>query len=70
MTWSTKLPNRLKSGSRYLVTLKTSYGNMVRQAEFREIHEGCFRWFLLPNGPFEYPNVIAWMKEPKPYEGK
>lgn len=68
MTWSTKLPK--KAGGRYLITLKTSYGNEVRQADFCELHEGCFRWYVLPSGSFEYSNVIAWMKQPKPYEGK
>lgn len=62
--WATKNPPT-KNG-RYLVTLKTSFGNQVRQADRVEFPKGNWYWSLLPSGA-AYDEVIAWQKEPKPY---
>jgi len=66
--WGTKLPN--KAGGRYLITLKTGVGLQVRQAEFVEYPKGNFRWMVLPSCEQYTSEVLAWMKEPKPYVKK
>ena len=55
--WATKNPP-IKSG-RYLVTLKTSFGIQVRQADRVEYPKGNWYWSLLPNGTAS-SEVIAW----------
>ena len=65
--WGTKhLPN--KKG-RYLVTIKTSFGNQVRQADRYQTHIGTWAWSVLPGGG-QSSDVIAWQKCPEPYNGK
>lgn len=66
--WGTILPK--KAGDRYLVTLQTSSGKQVRQAIYTEYPKGHFRWCILPECSTHTTDVIAWMKEPKPYEKK
>jgi hypothetical protein len=58
--WGTKLPK--KKGGRYLVTLNTGFGLQVRQADYTG--NG---WIVLPDCMLHTNDVIAWMKEPKPY---
>ena len=63
--WGTGIsPN--KEG-RYLVTIKTSFGRQVRQADRVEYPKGCWHWSVLPDGGSN--DVIAWQKCPKPYSG-
>ncbi len=66
MTWETKNPPK-KTG-RYLVTLQTSLGRQVRQADRYE-HGGSWLWSILPDGGYSH-EVIAWMKCPQPYVGQ
>jgi hypothetical protein len=66
MAWGTRMPK--KAGDRYLVTLLIDYGNrQVRQADLVEYPKGNFYWLVLPECSTHYKDVIAWMKEPKPY---
>jgi len=65
--WGTKNPPT-KTG-RYLVTLKTSSGLQVRQADRTEYPKGNWYWYVLPSGETETKNVIAWQKCPEPYKG-
>lgn len=65
--WGTKNPPT-KTG-RYLVTLKTSFGNQVRQADRVEYPKGNWYWNLLPSGSVS-SEVIAWQKCPEPYKEK
>jgi hypothetical protein len=69
--WGTKLPK--KEGGRYLVTLVTgSYGGtQVRQADCVKSLSGTIGWCILPECSNHYgDDVIAWMKQPKPYDPK
>lgn len=61
--WGTKNPPK-KEGN-YLVTAKTHFGVQVRQAKRVEYPKGNWYWYILPSGG---SNVIAWQKEPKPFE--
>ena len=65
--WATKNPPS-KEG-RYLVTLKTTYGRQVRQADRHEYPKGNWYWVLLPSGELAVKEVIAWQKQPEPYMG-
>ena len=65
--WGTKNPPRKKG--RYLVTLVTSFGRQVRQADRYEYPQGNWIWVLLPSGTACDKDVIAWQKCPEPYEG-
>lgn len=65
--WGTKNPPE-KAG-RYLITLQTSFGRQVRQADRTEHPKGNWSWSLLPHGHAYDKDVIAWQKEPKPYLG-
>ena len=62
MKWGTVLP---KVTGRYIVTIKTSFGRQVRQADYVEYPKGNFYWSILPNGGSG--DIVAWFKEPKPY---
>lgn len=64
--WGIKNPPKKKG--RYLVTLKTSFGNQVHQADRYEYPKGNWYWHLLPSGRAT-SEVIAWQKCPKPYNG-
>ena len=64
--WGTKLYPQ-KEG-RYLITLKTSFGNQVRQADRVQYPKGNWLWHVLPSGMESDKNVIAWMKCPEPYK--
>jgi hypothetical protein len=66
--WGTKLPK--KAGGRYIVTLKCSFGLQVRQADYTEYPKGNYYWSVLPDYSTHHDDVIAWMKEPKPYKRK
>jgi hypothetical protein len=66
MTWGTKNPP--KKAGRYLVTMDTSFGRQVRQADRCEYPPGNWNWRALPSGGSG--GVIAWMKCPKPYAGQ
>jgi len=63
--WATKNPPT-KNG-RYLVTLKTSFGNQVRQADRVEYPKGNWYWSILPSGSAT-TEVIAWQKCPESYK--
>ena len=62
--WGTIKPK--KAGGRYLVTLRTSFGRQVRQADCVEYPKGNIYWCVLPEYSSHTDDVIAWMKEPKP----
>lgn len=67
--WGTKPPK--KSCGRYLVTLRTDFGNQVRQAEYKGLTlNGNPYWIILPSCSVVTSDVIAWMKEPAPYQPK
>lgn len=61
--WGTKNPPQKKG--RYLVTIETSFGRQVRQADRYEYPKGNWIWAVLPNG--STVDVIAWQKCPEPY---
>lgn len=61
--WRTKNPPQ-KEG-RYLVTIETSFGRQVRQADRYEYPKGNWTWNVLPSG--STVDVIAWQKCPEPY---
>lgn len=65
--WGTKNPPTERG--RYLVTLKTSFGSEVRQADRIEYPKGNWLWSLLPSG-IANKEVIAWQKCPEPYKEK
>jgi hypothetical protein len=66
MSWGTKMPK--KSGGRYLITLLTGYDSrQVRQADLVEYPKGNLYWCVLPECSTHHKDVVAWMKEPKPY---
>ena len=62
--WGTKNPPKKKG--RYLVTINTSFGRQVRQADRREYPPGNWAWSVLPGNGYE--EVIAWQKCPDPYK--
>ena len=64
--WATK--NTPKKKGRYLITLKTSFGNQVRQADRCEYPQGNWKWNILPSGMASDSEVIAWQKCPEPYK--
>jgi len=64
--WATNNPPTNRN--RYLVTLKTSFGNQVRQADRVEYPRGNWYWSLLPSGNASDNEVIAWQKCPEPYK--
>lgn len=61
--WGTKNPPQKKG--RYLVTIETSFGRQVRQADRYEYPKGIWIWNVLPSG--STVDVIAWQKCPEPY---
>lgn len=61
--WGTKNPPKKKG--RYLVTIETSFGRQVRQADRYEYPKGNWIWDVLPSG--STVDVIAWQKCPEPY---
>nr|DAX83710.1 MAG TPA: hypothetical protein [Caudoviricetes sp.] len=61
--WGTKNPPQKKG--RYLVTIETSFGRQVRQADRYEYPKGNWIWNVLPSG--STVDVIAWQKCPEPY---
>lgn len=61
--WGTKNPPQKKG--RYLVTIETSFGRQVRQADRCEYSKGNWTWSVLPDG--SHANVIAWQKCPESY---
>lgn len=61
--WGTKNPPQKKG--RYLVTIETSFGRQVRQADRYEYPKGNWIWDVLPSG--STVDVIAWQKCPEPY---
>jgi hypothetical protein len=63
--WVTKNPPQ-KNG-RFLITLKTSFGNQVRQADRVEYPKGNWCWSILPSGTAN-DEVVAWQKCPEPYK--
>lgn len=63
--WGTKNPP-IKKG-RYLVTIKTLYGNQVRQADRTEYPKGNWYWSILPSSDTSC-EVIAWQKCPEPFK--
>lgn len=65
--WGIKDPPKRKG--RYLVTLETSFGRQVRQADRYEYPKGNWIWGLLPSGTASNEEVIAWQKCPEPYKG-
>ncbi len=58
--------NQKKRG-RYLVTIETSLGRQVRQADIVEFLKSKWGWKILPGGGNS--KVIAWQKCPEPYQG-
>lgn len=64
MTWATKNPP--KKYGRYLVTVQTSFGRVVRQADRCMNSAGAFYWVVLPD--MVCTDVIAWMLQPKPFD--
>jgi len=62
--WGTVNPPT-KEG-RYLVTIQSSFGRQVRQADRVEYPKDNWHWSVLPGGSSS--NVIAWQKCPKPYD--
>lgn len=46
--WGTKNPPQKKG--RYLVTIETSFGRQVRQADRCEYPKGNWTWNVLPSG--------------------
>jgi hypothetical protein len=64
--WGAKMPK--KAGGRYLVTLKALGSVQVRQAELCEYPKGNFSWMILPDCSTHTSDVIAWMKQPDPYD--
>ena len=50
----------------YLVTIKTSFGEQVRQAERLKSHNDKWYWSILPSGGLY--KVVAWQKCPEPYK--
>jgi hypothetical protein len=62
--WGTVNPPT-KEG-RYLVTIQSSFGRQVRQADRVEYPKGNWHWSVLPEGSSS--NVVAWQKCPKPYD--
>lgn len=66
MAWGTKNPPKRKG--RYLVTIKTPFGNQVRQADRSEYPKDNWSWYLLPSGSASDKEVIAWQKCPEPYK--
>jgi len=65
MAWGTKNPPKRKG--RYLVTVKTQFGNQVRQADRSEYPKDNWSWYLLPSGNTS-SEIIAWQKCPEPYK--
>lgn len=63
--WSIKNPP--KKEGKYLVTIKTNFGKQVRQAQRVQYPKGNWYWYILPGGG-NSSDVVAWQKEPKPYE--
>lgn len=63
--WGTKNPPQKKG--RYLVTIETSFGRQVRQADRCEYPKENWTWNVLPSG--STVDVIAWQKCPEPYRG-
>jgi hypothetical protein len=61
--WGTK--NLPQKKGRYLVTIETSFGRQVRQADRYEYPKGNWIWNVLPSG--STVDVIAWQKCPEPY---
>jgi hypothetical protein len=61
--WGTKNPPQKKG--RYLVTIETSFGRQVRQADRYEYPKENWIWNVLPSG--STVDVIAWQKCPEPY---
>lgn len=61
--WGTKNPPQKKG--RYLVTIETSFGRQVRQADRYEYPKGNWIWNVLPSG--STVDVVAWQKCPEPY---
>ena len=61
--WGTKNPPQKKG--RYLVTIETSFGRQVRQADRYEYPKGNWIWNVLPSG--STVDVIAWLNCPEPY---
>ena len=66
MKWGTV--NVPKKEGMYLITLKTSFGEQVRQANRVEYPKGNWHWSVLPSGSAHDNEVTAWMKCPKPYK--
>ena len=65
MKWSTiKEPTQ---EGRYIVTIKTSFGNQIRIARRCKTHIGNWRWNILGSVGYS-SDVIAWIKCPKPYQ--
>jgi len=64
--WGTKNPPKRRG--RYLITLETSFGRQVRQADRVEYPKGNWRWSILPSGTATN-EVVAWQKCPEPYKG-
>lgn len=59
--------NEPKKKGRYLVTIESSFGRQVRQADRIQYHDKSWGWSILPGGSRE--SVVAWQKQPDPYEG-
>ena len=47
------------------MTVNTSFGRQVKQADRCEYPKGSWIWSILPEG--SNADVIAWQKCPKPY---
>ena len=61
--WSIINPPNKKG--RYLVTIETSFGRQVRQADRVEYPKGNWHWSILSECGSS--KVIAWQKCPDPY---
>jgi hypothetical protein len=62
--WATKNPPNKKG--RYLVTIKSSFGRQVRQADRAEYPKGNWMWCVLPDCSTGN-DIIAWQKCPEPF---
>lgn len=62
-----EINNYPKEKGRYLITLQTTFGRQVRQADRFEYPEDNWLWSILPSGTASDKEVVAWQKCPEPY---
>lgn len=63
--WGTVSPP--KKNGRYLVTIDTSFGRQVRQADRAESPIGNWYWQVVGDAGSS-SGVVAWQKCPQPYK--